>query len=63
MLVPHFAVGAEIKLSGSSRIDETFFTLGAQFNASLPFSTLSRNEVLSIATGNVGLSFCGRFHF
>jgi hypothetical protein len=63
MLVPHFAAGAEIKLSGPSRMDETFFTIGAQLNASLPVSTLSRTDVLSIATGNVGLSFCGRFFF
>lgn len=63
MLVPHIALGAEIVIPDFLRSREGFFALGASVNASMPMSTISRVDELTLQIGNVGVGLYGRYFF
>lgn len=63
ILVPHFAVGAEIKIRSSSNKEGSFQTVGAALSGSFPAASLNRNEQLTMQFSNVGVSAYFRCFF
>lgn len=63
MLVPHIALGAEIVIPEFLNSQEGFFTVGAAVNASMPMSTISRVDQLTLQIGNIGVGLYGRYFF
>lgn len=63
ILVPHFAVGAELKIRSSSSSDGSFQTLGAALSGSFPAASLNRDEQLAMQFSNFGISAFFRSFF
>lgn len=63
LLVPHFAVGAEWRIQDAPSFEGTYFTIGSFIHASMPLSTISQNDWMTLESGNFGWSLYGRFFF
>lgn len=63
VLIPHFALGAEMTLSSEGVLDRNFWSIGTMLQITAPASTVLRSELFSMELKNVGISLFGRFHF
>jgi hypothetical protein len=63
VLVPHFALGAEMTLRKEGVLDRKYWTIGSMLQLSAPATTVIRSELFSIEVRNFSLAFYGRFFF
>jgi len=63
MLVPHVAIGAELKVPNFLQGEGSFFTIGAVANVSLPKTVIGSSNELALQMGNFGLAIFGRYFF
>ena len=63
LLVPHFAIGAEKSILTGSATQDSFFTLGAVVNLSVPSVIIYEDERMTIESKNYGIHVFARYFF